>query len=417
MKMIAFLGNGKYLPCQYKFNDELSGVVTYVQTATRKFFPEISKCILFCTDEAAASHWEGLVAEFQKFGFPMPEKVGIPSGGSEDELWKIFDIVCNHVADEEKVIFDVTHSYRSLPIVMTVLVNYLESLRQVQLCGCYYGAFEKLGPARKVEEEIARPEDRVADIFDLTGFFSLNDWTRAIGDFQKYGTARELSEVVKRELVRLSLDDEKSQRLKDALACVQEFCEATRLGNVSRLSRLDIPGRLMPNLGDGLCDLPAFKDVFNQLKPLFAGYGRDEISDGLQAARWAADHELIPQAFTMLQETLVSYGVRLYEKLSHKPDVVKDDVLKRTYVSTVLGHWNPEKPEKWDEKESGPRDCAREMGELLGDKLLKLGKEIGRRRNELNHGGVGRKDQLKSAAEALQIFNKVYFDCEASVRC
>ena len=88
---------------------------------------------------------------------PEPEKVGIPGGSSVEEFWEIFETVNEHIPEEAEIVFDVTHSFRSLPLIMSVLLNYLEVVKGTKLVGCYYGAFEVLGRAADVEKEYPDP--------------------------------------------------------------------------------------------------------------------------------------------------------------------------------------------------------------------------------------------------------------------
>ena len=87
---ITFLGTGKYKECIYTYSNKESEVVTYVQTATIKLFaPDFDKYFVFCTELASSTHFENLNREVGgKFS-----KIDIPEGVSEEEIWKIFQLV------------------------------------------------------------------------------------------------------------------------------------------------------------------------------------------------------------------------------------------------------------------------------------------------------------------------------------
>jgi len=138
---VSFLGTGTYKPCVYLKPDEPasdSGVVTYVQTAMRKLVAsDAEKTLIFCTRDATETHWQKLCAEFEAHGLPEPEKVDIPDGSNNEEFWEIFKTVNENIQEEAGIFFDVTHSLRSLPLIMSVLLNYLEVVKGTKLVGCY----------------------------------------------------------------------------------------------------------------------------------------------------------------------------------------------------------------------------------------------------------------------------------------
>jgi CRISPR-associated DxTHG motif protein len=107
--------------------------------------------------------------------------VAIPSGKSENELWKIFEILAGLLGQKEEVVFDVTHAFRSLPILSLLAVAYLRVAHQVNLRALVYGAFE------------ARDANNRAPVFDLTPFLRLLDWVTATDQFLQTGNAERLA--------------------------------------------------------------------------------------------------------------------------------------------------------------------------------------------------------------------------------
>jgi len=81
--------------------------------------------MVFKTKEAAQIHWEDLKQELQEKGYLEPVGVDIPAGQSKEELWEIFNTLVDAVQEGDMVAFDITHSFRSLPLISFLSVAYL----------------------------------------------------------------------------------------------------------------------------------------------------------------------------------------------------------------------------------------------------------------------------------------------------
>jgi len=406
---LSFLGTGNYIPCVYQrpgdAND--SDVVKYVQTATRKkLAPDADRTLIFCTAEATRTHWTALCKEFHENGLPDPERVDVPNGSDMGQIWEIFQIISDAVPEQAEIVFDPTHSFRSLPIIMTVLLNYLAVAKGTRLAGCYYGAFEILGRAGDVETQFPDPQNRKAPIFDLTAFFRLNDWAQGIQAFERYGDAGRLKELASRELAPLLGNRETRtpdvNNLRGLIDNVATFAENVRSSRLGKIMLYDFPTKIRARLAAPI-QMPSLRPlepVLRRLEPVFADYGDKEIMNGLHAAQWAYDHDLVPQGYTLLQETLVSHYTALLNQDLARLKTPKD---KREFVSDVLA-WN--RKEKWTKKKPALAAAIRDRidREVIGkyDSLTK-------KRNDINHGGTTDQatgsEQLRNCLkEALDYF-------------
>lgn len=52
--------------------------------------------------------------------------VDIVDGKDEDEMWKIFNALFNELRDGDELYFDLTHSFRYIPMLVLVLGNYYD---------------------------------------------------------------------------------------------------------------------------------------------------------------------------------------------------------------------------------------------------------------------------------------------------
>ena len=163
MKALTFLGKGKYETVTYVWRDEQGErsweTHLFPETVARIFKPE--KLIVFVTPQAKAH--EDFQTLVQRLGDLM-QAVDIPEGKSEAELWELFDRVASVVSEKETILLDITHAFRSIPMVVFAVAAYLRRTKSVTIEHIVYGAFE------------ARDGNNRAPIFDLTPLLDLLDW-------------------------------------------------------------------------------------------------------------------------------------------------------------------------------------------------------------------------------------------------
>jgi CRISPR-associated DxTHG motif protein len=114
--------------------------------------------------------------------------VDIPPGRTEDELWEIFDKVSEAVPEGAEVILDVTHAFRSLPLLIFGVITYLRRTKGVRLERIVYGAYEarETGP-----DGVPR-----APVFDLTVLADLQEWLQAVDAFTVRSDAEKLADLL-----------------------------------------------------------------------------------------------------------------------------------------------------------------------------------------------------------------------------
>jgi len=91
-------------------------------------------------------------------------------------------------------IIDITHAFRSLPLIVFNVASYLRRIKKVKVERIIYGNFE------------ARDKNLVPSrtpIFDLTSTLDLQDWLHGIDAFQRRGDAEELADSLSKTQGRL----------------------------------------------------------------------------------------------------------------------------------------------------------------------------------------------------------------------
>ncbi|OKH35677.1 CRISPR-associated protein [[Phormidium ambiguum] IAM M-71] len=199
MKAISFLGFTKYEETTY-LHPIKQGVffkTPFFQEALVEFYqPEILYVLLTKTVEtqipkgATETNWDALKEKLdgkevngKKLNL-QPIK-NIPERNSPEDVWWIFQEITNNLQDGDRVIFDITYSFRSLPVVVLLAVTYLRVVRNVNIEGLIYGAYEA-----------KNKETNETPTFDLLPIVSLLNWTTATDQFLQTGNGEALASLL-----------------------------------------------------------------------------------------------------------------------------------------------------------------------------------------------------------------------------
>ena len=231
MKLLTFLGAPRqYYLTEYEWEDQTYTTKYAPDAACRFLQPE--EVIIFLTEKARNDY-------FQDFSEKLPEgikktPVDIPMGENENELWRMFEVICDSVDPGETVSFDITHGLRAFPLISLLAAAYLRSGLDVRLSAVLYGAFE-------VRDQGVEPH--CTPMFDLAPLIQLLEWAAAADRFNRTGDARYLASLVKSQRKNLAIK---------ANGDPEKLSEVGRLGNlagaledVSRSLRLLRPYRAM----------------------------------------------------------------------------------------------------------------------------------------------------------------------------
>jgi len=136
---ISILGASDYLECRHKFNEIITETpVKYSQEDIAKlickdFGPE-DEIRIFLTEKAKEKNWEndshgkpnkGLKTRLNELNLKCKIKTYIiKEGKDENEIWEIFETIYNSFTDNEIVYVDITHSFRYLLMLLTIILNF-----------------------------------------------------------------------------------------------------------------------------------------------------------------------------------------------------------------------------------------------------------------------------------------------------
>jgi CRISPR-associated DxTHG motif protein len=234
MKLIlSFLGTGKYEQADYPLDGQIYPT-PYTQEAIRRHYPDYTLKVLL-TEKAAAIHGQALRERVDY------EAVPIPAGRSEAELWDIFNAIVEAVPEGAELVMDVSHGFRSQPILALAVLQLLQVIKRVKVRRVLYGAFDT--------------ETKQADFFDLTPFLELMEWTQATRDLLEYGNGSRLRQLLK------------------------EIHKHSYMVDGPRAKELSSVGEILERVGGSL-ELLRINEVLEQAKGLLKALGtaRDDVS-------------------------------------------------------------------------------------------------------------------------------------------
>lgn len=373
--LFAFLGTGNYESMVYTLNGNRSKQTRYIQRALLDLLPHevgaITKVTLFMTEGANAKHGEGVRAELAETGVATGE-VAVPDGTCVDEIWDIFERIYNEIEEESTILFDITHSFRSLPMLSLVTLFFARTMKRIEP-RVYYGAYE------------AR-EDAVAPVFDLTEFFTIVEWSNAIEDFIRFGRFADIHAIIAddtKDALRESKGKDVFARAMSTIArAANGLSDAIRTCRSSYI--YDFDASKITGLAGSLTDDPRLRlphrVLIERLEKKTGAFKKDDVLNGLRAAEWCEEHGLVQQGITLLAETIVTYvctvAGRGYDAYRDREPVTKA-------IQCVAEAGRMEKmPERREELEA--------IAHYVDPPLAKAFHSLYAMRNDINHAGLDR---------------------------
>ncbi|OCS91125.1 TIGR02221 family CRISPR-associated protein [Caryophanon latum] len=402
--LFSFLGTGKYKNCIYSWNEQALTETRYVQTAIYEYLQTIEHpltVIVFTTDDAYEKNWldgeeEGLASTFQRLAPEATlQMVRIDNPEGEAENWKLFDAILNEIQEGDHIYFDMTHSFRAIPIVSLIVMNYARFIKKATLEKLVYGQFN----------------GDTGTILDMTNMLELLSWTNGVDQFIRTGDATQIGELVQTIAKDSFKNKEMSSESRSSLLDLKKVAE--QLENVSLAIQTCRSTEIVKEielLQKHIATAKEKKSNFIQpLVPLLdeieSKYAHFSEGAGYEAARWSAEHGLIQIGYTLLQENFVT---ALSEYLQFNPTNKE----QRTLINSAIKIVADQLPkEQWHGDEQRKEQLANIVEQLPfnREQLLKYSK-LTDYRNDINHAGMrpnatkaaNLKRELHSAVEQME---------------
>ena len=163
---LSVLGVAFYETCQYRKDDFTGSETLFVQKSLLEYLQqqenwggENDLVLMLLTDLARKNNWDKnlktrFCAKLQKeVAYQGLEKIlldmnlsyqdiAIPDGKDSEQMWEIFEVIFDELQEGDELYLDITNSFRYLPMLLVVLVNYAKLLKNVKVKAIFYGNYE-----------------------------------------------------------------------------------------------------------------------------------------------------------------------------------------------------------------------------------------------------------------------------------
>lgn len=393
---LSFLGLGNpeigYRESSYidKDKNKISKNVKYVQNAVVEIEENnFDEKYIFCTEEVLKKRFNELEKE-KNYKY---KSIEIVKGKDEEEIWAIFQKIYDVLEENDEVTFDVTHSYRFLPMLGLLLLQHAKFLKNIKVKKLCYGAFEMKYMAKDDNDN----EIEVSPIMDFTSFSKLQDWSLSGYSFVKTGMAEHFSALAKKEFKSKSknVDMDKlnfgniSKKLEDIALDIY----TNRGINIVEGKKIKNIRKEMEKMKKDL--YPPFTLVIDKIEKDIHNFKIKNVNNVFYAVEWCIEKKLFQQGITMLQEGLITF-------LLDKVNIDYTNKNKREEFSNFIGLENI-KEYSGDIKKM--QNIVKKLNERKIDfqKLKSLYGNIKNIRNDINHGGFNLKDNKENGEPRSKI--------------
>ena len=204
-----------------------------------------------------------------------------------------------------EIYFDISNGFRSIPVYIYTLVNYLTRIHRSNFeLFMYYGM---------ADAKMKTDEGEIAPLVDLKDINELMIWINAVSEFRNYGSVKRLVQIFEKHR-EWDIKIDKNYTLSQLF---QAFEYAT---NVNHLNLLNETTAIICSL-DKLDEIPESENLPRQAKPLF-GSMAEEFSERfggnqdtsvkysyltIKLAEWFYEQGRIGNAAVALQEGILTY--------------------------------------------------------------------------------------------------------------
>lgn len=346
MKIISFLGCAPYNEIKYthpefpKINTTVS--TCFFQEALYNFYqPEYTYVLLTnkveneCPKNRDKSNWQALQEIFEEKGYRNLKAIkDIPEKNTPEDIWEIFHKITPIVEPNDEIIFDITYSFRSIPLVALLSISYLRAVSNVNIKGLLYGAYD------------AKNENNEAPTFDLLPIISLLDWITATDQFIKTGNGQQLVDL----LTKNNKENSSTNQLASNIKNISQGLQLLRPIHVIE-EAANLPHSIQQAKESVIKEIPPFEELLKKVEEDYQDLvlaidkpsdndnnqeenkgkeqKREELAKLLNMIDWYYKKDKIVQSICLAREWLVSL-------LCYQLDIDYMDVKQRGEAEILL---------------------------------------------------------------------------------
>jgi CRISPR-associated Csx2 family protein len=238
----------------------------------------------------------------------------IPYGLNYKEQIIIFKKVADalsHLDDGDEIILDITHSFRSLPLFSTSVINYIQEVhgKKILFNRVFYGMLDAI-----------REFDNVAPIVEISSALELNKWTTAAHSFKEYGKGYLLAELLGEEegkMIKIFSDAVNINYLNEIQSKLTNFKTFANSEIQNEFGKMVVPS------------------ILNSFVSRLHKAGNKHYLFQLELARWHYDRKNYASAFIVFMESIITYvcekNQRKWSQMDNREDAKKRILTENAY--------------------------------------------------------------------------------------
>ena len=244
-------------------------------------------------------------------------------GLNDEEIAKNSEIILNIeelLEKDDKLIIDITHSFRSLPMYMMNLLIFLKEVsdKRIKISHIYYGMLD------------ATRELNYTPVVELNNLITVNDWITGAYSFKRFGNADKIAQLVR------SINNNLSERLNS-------FSDAK---NLNYIKELESQCRNLNRLLEGADSSPLSKRIIIPVVQDFVSrltidsdspYPHSDFQ--FKLAMWQRNNHYYLAAYTTLTEAIITRYMEKHNETDHLFDRIRRDSVKENLDGGYTLYW------------------------------------------------------------------------------
>jgi CRISPR-associated DxTHG motif protein len=216
--------------------------------------------------------------------------------------WQWFEKILEVVPSNSELTLDLTHGYRSMPIIFSTAVNFMQRARKILLNAVYNGVFE-------MKNELG-----YAPIVDLKDFYVVNDWAEGISRLIEDADTGKIADLAAMgsSFQMVGLTDSELIEMLNLLTFKMKSVDVNNIGSIAAMTveRCENLSKKASIAGKVLLSL-----ISSKFKPISSvyqekgSYNREYFRVQCGIIRVLLEHGLHMQAYTAMRELIGSIGM------------------------------------------------------------------------------------------------------------
>ena len=395
-KLFCFLGTGKYEKTVYK-NESFTYETCYTQEFLYQYYKQIKnklfdEIVVFVTDESRRINgdlFQEIFADVSVNWVKYDEAFG-------SEPWMFFELIDEQIADGDNIVFDVTHGFRSVPLI-TLASSELSLLLKAKanVEAVYYGNY--------------KGRDLPAEFVDLTNVLEVQEWSQAVRSLKRTGNPGLLIEMDNKQK-QLYLDQQKRLGKKpsndilkmyalgnsvEKLTKAIQFCRLHKLESSWTLTEQSLGKIERTESKRAYPYIKIKKEIYSIFKEF--DHAETEFDYYSAAIQWCVRYEQYQQAITIMLESVFSTLLSLLNvEIDSRQNryalslMIQSELSKRNKFTSEKLLNNTKKELQKSELNEADWTIVRGLITKQIDFFEKTYKTMNDFRNDLNHAGTSK---------------------------